>query len=141
MLSTSPSFEGGCTGTIGVDMTQQLLLSGQQAPRKRLSDARLLAAINRTEKNLTTNVVSFLRKHGWFVQRHGNWGVGNQHSAGFPDLIAVRGHRIVFMELKTHKGVVRKEQWEWLTRLYETGKAEVYVMRPVDWEYLRDSFT
>lgn len=50
---------------------------------------------------------------------------------GFPDLVLVRGHRVIFAELKAEKGKASREQINWLSLLAET-KAEVYTWRPVD---------
>lgn len=51
--------------------------------------------------------------------------------AGFPDLVLVRGPRLIFAELKSDSGRVRPDQQEWLERLAGTS-AEVYVWRPAD---------
>lgn len=52
---------------------------------------------------------------------------------GFPDLVLVRGHRLLFAELKTDTGRLRAEQRAWLDQLEET-EAEVYVWRPRDFD-------
>ena len=49
--------------------------------------------------------------------------------AGFPDLVLVRGPRLLFVELKSAEGVVSPEQQVWLKALAAT-KVEVYVFRP-----------
>jgi hypothetical protein len=49
---------------------------------------------------------------------------------GFPDICAVRGRRIVFMELKRQTGKTTEDQDEWLAALAATGKAETYIIRP-----------
>jgi hypothetical protein len=51
--------------------------------------------------------------------------------AGFPDLVMVRGGRIVWVELKSHRGKVSEEQKVWLGRL-RGATEEVYVFRPAD---------
>ena len=53
--------------------------------------------------------------------------------AGFPDLVLVKGSKLVFVELKTETGRVSKEQTEWLSKLASTG-CETYVWRPSMWK-------
>lgn len=52
--------------------------------------------------------------------------------AGFPDLTAVRGTRLIFAELKRELGETSDKQDAWLEQLAATGHAEVYVWRPSD---------
>ena len=49
--------------------------------------------------------------------------------AGFPDLVMIKGDRLVFVELKRETGRVSPEQVDWLASLRATG-AECYVWRP-----------
>lgn len=64
---------------------------------------------------------------------------------GFPDLVAVREElaagkrrpRVLFIELKTDKGRLSKEQKEWHEELIGAG-AEAYVWRPRDWKTLTE---
>lgn len=51
---------------------------------------------------------------------------------GFPDLIAVKGTRLLAIELKAKKGRVTPEQLTWLDSLAIAG-AESYLWRPGDW--------
>ena len=50
-------------------------------------------------------------------------------AAGFPDLVMVRGARVVFAELKTEKGKIEPEQAKWL-KLLEPTPVEQYLWRP-----------
>lgn len=50
---------------------------------------------------------------------------------GFPDLVLVRGDRVLFRELKTETGRVRPEQKKWLAALEAAG-CDVAVWRPSD---------
>jgi hypothetical protein len=52
--------------------------------------------------------------------------------AGFPDLIAVRGSRLIAAELKSDRGRLRPEQAHWLEALAAAG-AEAHTWRPADW--------
>jgi len=49
--------------------------------------------------------------------------------AGFPDLVMVKGERLIFAELKRELGIVAEAQTEWLAALEAAG-AECYVWRP-----------
>jgi hypothetical protein len=51
--------------------------------------------------------------------------------AGFPDLVLVKGRRLVFAELKRELGIVSPQQEAWLDALRQTG-AEGYIWRPSD---------
>lgn len=57
---------------------------------------------------------------------------------GWPDLVLVRGDRLLFVELKSNTGAVRPEQKEWLDALGETC-ADVWVLRPRDWDQFEDT--
>lgn len=51
---------------------------------------------------------------------------------GFPDIIAVKGHRLVVAELKSEIGTLEPDQDAWLAFFRNTA-AEVYVWRPSHW--------
>lgn len=57
--------------------------------------------------------------------------------AGFPDLVMVKGNRLIFAELKREKGKVTEAQKVWLKRLEATG-AECYLWRPSQWQEVLD---
>ena len=57
---------------------------------------------------------------------------------GFPDLIAVRGPRLLLVECKTQRGVVSPEQRDWHQRLRLIPGVEVYVLRPSDADVLKE---
>ena len=52
--------------------------------------------------------------------------------AGWPDLVLVRGERMIFAELKAERGRVTPLQWQVMETL-NGAQAEVYVWRPSDW--------
>lgn len=88
------------------------------------------------EKHLQATVQSILTFYGWLwfhapdnkPDRNGR--VQNIR-AGFPDLVAVRGRRTVYIELKRETGRVTADQQRWHDALRRAGN-EVYVWRPSD---------
>jgi hypothetical protein len=87
-----------------------------------------------TEKQLQSAVVDLAGWLGFLVYHP--W-LSVKSAGGFPDLtlarIPARGApRLIFIELKGERGVMRDGQPEWLAALRSSG-AEVYVFRPADW--------
>ncbi len=50
-------------------------------------------------------------------------------ASGYPDLTLAKNGRVMWFELKTDDGTLRKEQMEWLRDL-----PYCYVIRPLDWD-------
>lgn len=100
---------------------------------------RLLRQI--TERQWQSKVEHILSMHGWLyyhapdnIPRNGY--IQNIR-AGFPDLVAVRGSRVLYVELKKETGKLSPAQEEWLDALRAAGQTvghEVYVWRPSDIE-------
>jgi hypothetical protein len=59
--------------------------------------------------------------------------------AGFPDLVLVRGPRLVVAELKSHRGQVTSRQQLWLDDLVAVPGIEVHVWRPDDWTQIENT--
>src|SRR3990167_3692834 len=53
---------------------------------------------------------------------------------GFPDYIAIRGNRLLVIEIKSEKGEPTLEQEEWLDKFLGGGNTFVYLWRPSDYE-------
>jgi hypothetical protein len=51
---------------------------------------------------------------------------------GFPDLVLVGRHAVLYVELKDRHGRLSDAQTRWLERLAKAGQA-TYVWRPADW--------
>lgn len=88
-----------------------------------------------SENDLLSNVRQIAGLLGWF---HYHTHDSRRSEAGFPDLVLVRGDRLIFAELKSAKGRLTPAQADWLKRLNAVapspGKTvEVYLWRPVDW--------
>ena len=101
-----------------------------------------------SEKDFLSTVIEFAQAHGWKVAhfRPGMTGrrVGRDgkpvwvtpvqgDGKGFPDLVLVRKQVLLFVELKSQKGRVSKEQLAWLDALGSTC-VRAYCWRPSYWE-------
>ena len=100
-----------------------------------------------SEKELLAMVVELAQRCGWLaahfrpaMTQHG-WRTAVQGNAGFPDLVLVRGKRLIFAELKSEKGKLTEEQSAWINDLRgchilplgweeEPPLPEVYIWRP-----------
>lgn len=89
------------------------------------------------ESSWQTTVTDLLDRMGWLWHHETD---SRKSRRGFPDLVAVKGARVLFIELKTNKGRIRPEQHEWLDRLRATA-VEVYVWRPADWPEVVSTLT
>lgn len=103
-----------------------------------LTDTRLpshLAGPPMSEKELQAAVVELAQ---WLGFRCFHTFLSIRSGPGFPDLVLARDPgkgipRLLFIELKGTRGVLRAEQKEWSAALRYSG-AEVYTFRPVDWQ-------
>lgn len=101
---------------------------------------RLLRQV--TEKQFQRQVQGFLTVFGWrWFHAPDNRPVNGRVQAvkaGFPDLVAVRHGRLLFIELKRETGRTTSEQDDWLGDLATTG-AECFVWRPRDLDTIRET--
>jgi hypothetical protein len=79
------------------------------------------------ERDLMAEVRHIATGFGWRVYHTHD---SRRSTAGFPDLVLVRGSRLVFAELKSLKGIVEPEQREWLDDLARVKGVEVWLVRP-----------
>lgn len=98
---------------------------------------RMLRTVS--EKAWTSQVIDLARRTGWIayhsetaVMRSGRWATPMQGLAGFPDVVAVRAPRVLFVELKTQIGKLSELQEKWLAELRACPGVEAYVWRPGD---------
>ena len=82
-----------------------------------------------SEKDFQANVVALAKASGWKRIYH-TWD-SRRSEKGFPDLVMLRGERLLVAELKTERGRVRPEQHEWLDAFAEAG-VETHIWRPSD---------
>ena len=82
-----------------------------------------------TERDFQAQVEAILRARGW--RYYHTW--SSRHSAaGFPDLVCVRGSRLVFAELKREDQEPTDDQVAWLDAIRGLGldQVEDYVFFP-----------
>lgn len=82
-----------------------------------------------SEREFQAQVIQLARLLGWWAYHTHD---SRRSNAGFPDLVLVR-NRVIYAELKTDRGAVRREQAEVMAALRKAG-AEVYLWRPAMWD-------
>lgn len=114
-------------------------MSGRRRPFEELSPAEQRDSIRAgvPERVFQQQVLAFARATGWTA--HWTW-VALHSPDGFPDLLLVRGDRVVCAELKRPSGKVSAAQERWLELLRGTGKIEAFVWRNTDdgWEQIEE---
>lgn len=81
------------------------------------------------EKDLQSQVEKLARSCGWLVYHTHD---SRRSGPGFPDLVLVRGRRVLWRELKTMKGRASEHQLAWLGALGAAGQ-DAGIWRPLDW--------
>ena len=94
-----------------------------------VSPARVGMDIRITEKMFQQAVVDYARYRGWATYHTYN---SRRSEPGFPDLVLLKGERLLFAELKTMRGRVSPAQELWAVRL-KSAAAPVYLWRPNMW--------
>ena len=93
-----------------------------------------------TEAQVQASVIVAARELGWLVYHTKN---SKQSEPGFPDLVAVKAPRVIFMELKDETGTLSKPEWNKAkTRLLpgQTTWAEAFAACPgVEYMLVRPS--
>lgn len=103
-----------------------------------ITSAQQQIAVNMTEAELQRNIIDAAQKLGWHIhaERPGrtadSWRTPIQGDPGFPDLILIKGRRILAWELKSEKGKLTLEQEEWLRYFCRAG-CRIGIIRPHDW--------
>jgi len=88
-----------------------------------------------TEKQFQAAVVELARLTGWLCFHTLD---SRRSEPGFPDLVAIRPPRVLFIELKVEKGRLSRAQEHWLKLLRLVPCVEVFVWRPSDWPAVRE---
>lgn len=84
----------------------------------------------RNEKHFTDSVRTAAKRLGWMAYHTYD---SRRSTAGFPDLVLVRDHRLIFAELKMKKGEMSDAQYMWLRSLVVAGQ-EVHIWKPDQWD-------
>lgn len=82
-----------------------------------------------SESDLLRHVTGLARSLGWKVHHTVN---SRKSPPGFPDLVMVKGKRLLFVELKSERGRLSEAQVGWLKVLAKAGAVDVRVWRPKD---------
>ena len=99
-----------------------------------------MAVFKLSEKDWQSRVIDAAKLFGWRyahfrpARTAQGWRTAMSGHPGFPDLVLTKGLRIIFAELKAEDGNLTEDQFVWLNRLGESGRVEVFVWRPSDWE-------
>ena len=93
-----------------------------------------------TENTLLSAVLSLAELFGWrtlhirpAMTEHGWRSPVQGDGKGFPDVLAIRGDRILAAELKSDQGRLTDEQRAWLDVLAQAG-VETHLWRPEHWQ-------
>ena len=95
-----------------------------------------------SEAQFQKSVIQCAKAYGWRVHAErpgrfsdGRWATMIQGDKGFPDLVMVRGQRLLFAELKVGKNKLSDEQCQWIIDLTNLMSMEVavYSWTPKDW--------
>lgn len=81
-----------------------------------------------TDKAFQARVVQVAKIHQWLVYHTYD---SRRSTPGFPDLVLVKGDRVLFRELKTDQGRLTSAQKLWGERLTKAGQ-DYAVWRPAD---------
>ncbi|MBA3890146.1 MAG: VRR-NUC domain-containing protein [Gemmatimonadaceae bacterium] len=100
------------------------------------------------EVDFQRQVLDLAQLKGWksahfraLMDRRGRWSTPVQgDGAGFPDLLLIKGERLIAAELKSDTGTVAPAQHEWLQAFRNAG-AEVFVWRPADLDQIQEALS
>ncbi len=96
-----------------------------------------------TEREFLDQVIALAKLNGWRTahfrpaqKKNGQWVTAVQGDGkGFPDLVLLKGDRILCVELKTNTGEATAAQREWLVALNRAG-VPACIWKPKDWEFI-----
>lgn len=83
-----------------------------------------------SEKDFQAAVMKLADANGWIAYHTHN---SRRSNKGFPDVVAVRGPKLIFAELKSATGTFTTDQKLWLAALEAVPGVRVFRWRPSDW--------
>lgn len=100
------------------------------------------------EEEFMKQVMELAKKTGWrrchfrpAMAASGRWLTAGQGDwKGFPDLIMVRGKKLIFVELKTNEGELSDKQIDWMADLFLAG-ADCRLWSPMCWEEITETLS
>lgn len=98
-----------------------------------------MARLPISEAQFTNTVIELAKFRGWKVahfrpaQTARGWRTPMSGDVGFPDLVLARDGVVIFAELKSDSGRLRKEQIEWAAHL-----PGAYIWRPKDLDLIKE---
>ena len=88
-----------------------------------------------SERTFQAQVVQAATALGWLCYHTHD---SRRSTPGFPDLIMVRGYRMVCLELKVGRRKPTPEQLVWLAALKEVWQVDALWAKPDDWDSLME---
>lgn len=101
-----------------------------------IARARSLLGAEVTERDFQGEVLAAARLLGWRCYHTLD---SRGSAAGFPDIVAVRGPRLIMAELKRQKGTVSDAQQAWLDDLAKVETLDTFLWRPSDWPAVEEA--
>lgn len=105
-----------------------------------IGGCEVIKSLKISEAEFTHMVIELARLRGWLVahfrpaKTSKGWRTAvSGDGAGFPDLILVRGSKVLVAELKVGKNKVAINQGAWL-HSFERAGIPAYVWRETDWQ-------
>ncbi len=89
-----------------------------------------------SEAEFQSQVIELAQLRGWLVfhprpgrtQQNRGWSTSMTGDVGYPDLTLARAGTVLFLELKSDRGIVTANQRAWLAEL-----PDAHIVRPSDW--------
>lgn len=140
-------FIGLVIAKMGIPATKRTPISAEEQTRSFIVehvDARSMLDKNISEKEFQVQVIQLAKLNGFLchhqlvpfrISRDGKPRAITEENTdpGIPDLILVRGHHVLYRELKTMKGKCSPDQERWAKALHRAG-ADYDLWRPSDWD-------
>lgn len=109
---------------------------------KQRAPPKIVPNLQGTEQGFLDQVLALARATGWLahhcrpaLSRGGRWATPIQGDAGFPDLVLVKGGRVLFWELKMGENTLEVAQEAWRDALY-VADAGYQTLTLADWDYI-----